>query len=48
LISTEDEFKNLGITNNTDSYVVNYVTGEVMNITNPKNSSGEALYISNN
>lgn len=48
LIFTKDEFQKLGITNATDSYVVNYKTGEVMNVRILKNSKGEALYVSNN
>ena len=48
LISTEDEFQKLGMTNTTDNYVVNYKTGEVMNVRLLKNSRGEALYVSNN
>lgn len=48
LLSTEDEFKELGITNTKDSYVVNYATGEVMNVTRLNNTQGEALYVSNN
>lgn len=47
-LSTEAEFKKIGITNNTDKYIVNYITGEVMNITRLKYSSGNAVYISNN
>ena len=46
-LTTEEEFKKLGITNNTDKYIVNYITGEVMNITRLKDSSGNAIYISN-
>ncbi len=48
LVSTEQDFKKLGISNTKEKYVVNYTTGEVMNILRLKNSEGKALYISNN
>lgn len=36
--------KELGITNTKDTYIVNYSTGEVLNETTPKTSSGKILY----
>lgn len=48
LVSTKDDFQKLGITDATDSYVVNYETGEVMNVSILKNGNGDALYVSNN
>lgn len=47
LVSTEDEFKELGISNTEECYVVNYLTGEVMNITKLKDSQGKALFVNN-
>lgn len=37
--------KELGITNAKDTYIVNYSTGEVLNITTQKTKSGKPLYI---
>lgn len=34
----------LGITNSSDEYIVNYISGEVMNITVEKTSKGKPLY----
>ncbi len=48
LISTEDEFKKLGISNCKDKYVVNYTTGEVLNVQKLKTNSNQALYVYNN
>lgn len=48
LVSTEQEFKKLGISNTKEKYIVNYITGEVMNVLELKDSEGKALYISNN
>lgn len=35
----------IGIKNTEDEYVVNYISGEVMNITKKTTSKGEALYV---
>lgn len=35
----------IGIRNTDDEYVVNYISGEVMNITKKTTSKGEALYV---
>lgn len=48
LISTEEEFKKLGISNCKDKYVVNYTTGEVLNVQKLKTNSNQALYVYNN
>lgn len=45
-LSTASDFKTLGITENEDTYIVNYKTGEVMNITTPKKSDKVLLYVS--
>lgn len=45
--STEEQFKAIGMKNSSDTYIVNYKTGEVMNITTPKKSDGTLLYVSN-
>lgn len=42
---TPDQFKDLGITNVSDTYLVDYYTGEVFNITKKTTSTGEALYV---
>ena len=41
----EEQLKELGIENTDDEYVVNYVTGEVFNITQKVTESGKSLYI---
>lgn len=45
-LSEKNDFKALGITQNEDTYIINYKTGEVMNITTPKTSDEKLLYIS--
>ena len=45
--NNEEQFKAIGMKNSSDTYIVNYKTGEVMNITTPKKSDGTLLYISN-
>lgn len=40
-----ENLKELGITNARDTYIVNYSTGEVLNITTQKTKSGKPLYI---
>lgn len=40
-----ENLKELGITNAKDTYIVNYSTGEVLNITTQKTKSGKPLYI---
>lgn len=44
-LSQESQFKELGITNFKDTYIVNYATGEAYNITTPQTSTGEFLCI---
>ena len=44
-LSQESEFKELGIENTEDEYVVNYETGEVFNLTQKKTKSGKILYV---
>lgn len=41
----KEELEKLGITNSTDTYIVNYSTGEVINATIKNTDSGKALYI---
>jgi type II secretory pathway pseudopilin PulG len=41
---TQLDLENLGIENVTDTYIVNYKTGEVINATTQKTKSGKALY----
>lgn len=45
-LSEKNDFKALGITQNEDTYIINYKTGEVMDITTPKTSDEKLLYIS--
>ena len=40
-----EHLKDLGVTNTTDTYIVNYSTGEVINETQKKTKSGELLYV---
>lgn len=40
-----EHLENLGVTNTTDTYIVNYSTGEVINETQKKTKSGELLYV---
>lgn len=46
-LDSEEALKKLGITGTKDRYLVNYKTGEVLNYTAKKTSTGEVLYISN-
>ena len=43
-----NDLNNLGITNSTDTYIVNYETGEVLNATHIETMEGEKLYTSTN
>jgi Tfp pilus assembly protein PilE len=45
ILDTED-LKELGITNTTDEFIVNYETYEVINATQINSSKGNALYLS--
>lgn len=45
-LSSASDFKTIGITENKDTYIINYKTGEVMNITTPKKSDETLLYVS--
>lgn len=45
--NTEEDFSKIGVKNSKDTYIVNYKTGEVVNITTPKKSDGTLLYINN-
>ena len=44
-ITAENGFEELGIKNSEDEYIVNYITGEVFNLTKKKTESGELLYV---
>ena len=41
----EEQLKELGIEDTDDEYVVDYVTGEVFNLTQKVTESGKSLYI---
>ena len=42
---TPTELEELGIQNGKDTYIVNYYTGEVFNITTQKTEDGQVLYV---
>ena len=42
---TPTELEELGIQNSEDTYIVNYYTGEVFNITTQKTTDGQVLYV---
>ncbi len=44
--NTKEQFKLIGVEESNNSYIVNYQTGEVINITTPKKSDGTILYLS--
>ena len=46
-LDSDDALSALEITGTKDRYLVNYKTGEVLNYTEKKTSTGEVLYISN-
>lgn len=41
----KDDLSKLGITNTEDEYIINYERGEVINLTQIRTNSGEALYV---
>lgn len=43
---SKDDLEDLGIKDAEDTYIVNYSTGEVFNITKQKTEEGDVLYIS--
>lgn len=44
-LSEKDQFKKIGMKNVKDTYIVNYETGEVLNLTTNTKSDGTTLYI---
>lgn len=42
---TKEHLAQMGITNAEDQYIVNYVSGEVMNFTRKKDSAGRPVYV---
>lgn len=46
-LTPDDGLKKLGIINTADTYIVNYKTGEVFNLTQKTTKIGALLYISN-
>lgn len=42
---TKEHLEQIGITNTQDQYIVNYVSGEVINFSQKKDSTGRPIYI---